>query len=249
MGTPAAPGRAPLVLVHGVGLDHTVWDPLRDLVGRDRRVLVPELLGHGSRGPAPEDVSLADLGSDLATSIPPGSHLVGFSLGALVAQWVALNRPELVASLTLVSSVFERTTDERAAVTARLARAAEDFASGADAALARWFDGTDVPTSTVEHTREVLLANDVVSYVRCYRVFATADAELADQLSTLDLPVLAITGEDDPGSTAAMTRALAAAVPGCRAEVLPGVRHMLPLQAPHHLHRSLLELIGGTAHV
>ncbi len=98
-------------------------------------------------------------------------------------------------------------------------------------------------------TRATLLANDPDSFLNCYRVFATADAEIADDLSRISVPALAITGERDPGSTPEMTRRLAEAIPHCRAVVVPGARHMLPVERPRELVDHLTAFIGENAHV
>ena len=241
--------RATVVLLHGVGLDHTVWGPVQALLPDTIETVTPDLAGHGSNPPAQEGVLLADLAEGVVAAIPPGSHLVGFSLGALVAQHIAVHRPELVASLTSVSSVCKRTADERAAVLSRLDVAATDFAASAEASLQRWYDGTDVSPEQVRLTRATLLANDPDSFLNCYRVFATADADIADDLPRITVPALAITGEHDPGSTPEMTRRLAESIPHCRAVVVPGARHMLPVERPRELVDHLSAFIGENAHV
>lgn len=221
-----------IVLLHGVGLDHTMWEPVVTRLPGEFTVLTPDLPGHGGRGPVPPDLTLRELADQVAGEIPSGSHVVGFSLGALVAQHLARFRPELVATLTSVSSVCRRTADERAAVLARLAVAERDFAGSAQASIDRWYAGTDVDRSTVERTRKVLLANDVDSFVRCYRVFAVGDADIGPELGEITAPSLAITGELDGGSTPQMSHRLAEALPDCRVQIVPGARHMLPVQEP-----------------
>ena len=183
--------RPTVVLLHGVGLDHTMWDPVVALLAGDVDVVTPDLPGHGARPPAPAGVTLADLADGVAADIPPGSHLVGFSLGALVAQHLALYRPALVATLTSVSSVCRRTAEERAAVLDRLRTAERDFAASAAASLRRWYDGTEVDPEQVRRTEATLLANDRDSFLHCYRVFATADAELGPELDRITVPALA----------------------------------------------------------
>ncbi|MGW0947826.1 alpha/beta fold hydrolase [Streptomyces sp. NPDC002623] len=69
-------------------------------------------------------------------------------------------------------------------------------------------------------------AGAVVPPLNCYRVFATADADLAPDLGAIAVRALAVTGEDDPGSTPEMTRRLAAALPDCRAEIISRARHI-----------------------
>ncbi|MDQ1047484.1 alpha/beta fold hydrolase [Streptomyces sp. V4I2] len=233
-----------VVLLHGVGLDHTMWEPTAALLADRFTVLTPDLPGHGNRPPVRDGVTLAELAAGVVDEIPAGSHLVGFSLGALVAQHVALHRPELVATLTSVSSVCERTAGERASVLARLRTAEADFAASAAASLKRWYDGAGVAPDRVARTGATLLANDVASFLGCYRVFATADADLAPDLAAIGVRALAVTGADDPGSTPEMTRRLAAALPDCRAVVVPRARHMLPVERPEAFVECLTTFIG-----
>jgi pimeloyl-ACP methyl ester carboxylesterase len=238
-----------VVFLHGVGLDHSVWEPVTELLAGSVRVVAPDLPGHGSREPVGADVTLASLADGVADDIGEGSHLVGFSLGALVAQYLAIHRPGLVASLTSVSSVCRRTAEERSAVLDRLQAAESDFDASISASLRRWYEGTDVDAARVQQTRATLTANDPRSFVNCYRVFATADAEIADQLGNISAPALAITGECDPGSTPEMTRRLAASIPNCETVVIPGARHMLPVERPHEVVHALSTFVGRYAHV
>jgi pimeloyl-ACP methyl ester carboxylesterase len=240
--------RPTIVLLHGVGLDHTMWEPVVALLAGAADVVTPDLPGHGARPPAPAGVTLANLADGVAAAIPAGSHLVGFSLGALVAQHLARYRPDLVATLTSVSSVCRRTPEERAAVLERLHTAESDFAASAATSLRRWYHGTDVDAEQVRRTQATLLANDTASFLHCYRVFATADAEIGAELNRVTVPALAMTGEHDPGSTPEMTRRLAAAMPNCRAVIVPGARHMLPVERPQELVDGLSTFIGEYAH-
>ncbi len=237
--------RGTVVLLHGVGLDHTLWAPVRAaLEAEGFRVVTPDLPGHGDAAPVAEGATLADLAGRVAEDVPAGSHLVGFSLGALVAQHLARFRTDLVASLVSVSSVCRRTAAERDAVLARLATAEADFPASVAASLQRWFPG-ESDTDLLRRTEKTLLANDVESYLRCYRVFATADAELSEELPRITVPALAVTGDLDPGSTPEMTRRLADAVPGSRAVVVPGARHLWPAQHPDVLVSHLVPFLEG----
>lgn len=238
---------ATVVLLHGVGLDHTMWAPVRSRLPHELRVVAPDLLGHGANAAAPEGTTLEDLARDVVEHLDGPAHLVGFSLGALVAQHIAVTQPQTVASLTSVSSVCARTDAERASVLGRLATADSDFEASVEASIDRWFTGTDVDPEVVAATRATLLANDRPSYLACYRVFATADEELAPRLVSITSPALAITGADDPGSTPDMTERLAARIPGCRAEVVAGARHMFPVVQPDALIHALVPFIEGAS--
>ena len=228
-----------------------MWEPVREFLEPEYDVQVLELLGHGRRQePAPEGVTLAQLAADVAGRLEPKTHLVGFSLGALVAQHLARFRPDLVASLVSVGSVCARTPEEHAAVMVRLASAASDFPATVEASIRRWYpEGTPVPAELVEATRTVLLKNDPESFLACYRVFATADAEIGPELPLIAVPSHAVTGELDPGSTPEMSARLAAAIPGCSYSVIAGTRHMMPVERPQELANTLTAFIKEHSHV
>ncbi|QUH03787.1 alpha/beta fold hydrolase [Saccharopolyspora erythraea] len=229
---------ADVVLLHGVGLDHTMWHRVAlEISAAGHRVHAPDLLGHGAAPDAEPGTALAGLAGPvarLAAGARAPVHLVGFSLGALVATRVALDHPDRVASLTLVSGVANRSEAERRAVAGRLEAAHRDLASTFDVAVDRWFSPRrrDAEPGLVDQVRTVLRANRPASYLACYAVFAQADAELWPQLPRMVPPVLAVTGQDDPGSTPQMAAAVAERVPRGRWAVVPGARHLLPLERP-----------------
>ena len=141
---------APIVLLHGVGLDRTIWDAVSAELGRvlpDSEVIALDLPGHGAQPPLTHEVSLGDLAADVLDRMPAGPvHLVGFSVGALIAQHIAVHHPDRVLTLTCVNSVCDRNGQEAAAVAGRLETAGVDFALGAERAVDRWFpDGAGIP--------------------------------------------------------------------------------------------------------
>lgn len=245
-------GPADVILLHGVGLDHTMWDRVAPgPAGDGHTVHTPDLPGHGSAPDAPAGTTLSDLAAPVAgalAGLDRPSHLVGFSLGALVATRVALDQPDRVATLTLISGVARRTDRERAAVLGRLDCARADLPATFDAAVDRWFSAdwhAEVP-DLAERVRTTLAANRRESYLACYEVFARADAELWPQLPGLALPVVAMTGSEDPGSTPAMSEALAARVPHGRADIVSGARHLLPLERPDAVRAVLRQQMNHT---
>ena len=223
-----------------------MWRPVSALLQDELEVLALDLLGHGRNAPA-------RTGSRCATSpttSPPCCRLARTwsAPRTLVAQHLARHRSELVASLTSVSSVCRRTERERTAVLERLAAAEADFPASVEASLQRWYADTGTDPELVRETEATLLANDVTSYLNCYRVFATADAEIGPELPRITTPALAITGEldlvdarDDPPAGHGD-----AGLPGrCRAE-RPA---LLPVQRPQELVTPLTTLIRERGNV
>lgn len=221
-----------VVLLHGVGLDQTMWDLVRDLLP-DSAVYL-DLPGHGDQPALRQATTLQKLADDIAARLPDGLiQLVGFSLGGLIAQRLAIDMPDKIVSVVAASTVCERTEEERAMVKTRLVTAQQDFGMSTQRSLERWYPtDTEVPAELVEHTRKVLESNDHESFVYAYEVFATADRQIAPELGSIRQPLLAITGELDPGSTPQMSQRLVDAVPNGTVQIIPGARHMLPHEAP-----------------
>jgi pimeloyl-ACP methyl ester carboxylesterase len=86
--------------------------------------------------------------------------------------------------------------------------------------------------------------NDRAGFLAAYRVFAEADAAFAGRLGALAFPALVMTGDCDPGSTPAMARAMAAELPDARLEILPGARHMMPVENAAAVNRALRSFLG-----
>jgi pimeloyl-ACP methyl ester carboxylesterase len=235
-----------IVLLHGVGLDRSMWETFQAVC--DRPTLALDLPGHGAQPPLREPQTLATLAQDVMSRLPEGPvHLVGFSLGALIAQYVARFAPAKILTLTSVNSVCRRTAEESEAVARRLDTAGTEFAEGVDLAIERWFPkaSTTVPVERIAAVRQVLAGNDIQSYLHAYRVFAHGDQEIGPELGDITAPALAITGSDDPGSTPEMSHRLGRAMPDCRVVVVPHARHMLPIENAPALAEALSTLIDN----
>jgi (E)-2-((N-methylformamido)methylene)succinate hydrolase len=231
------PTAVPLVLVHGVGLDHTMWLPLIVELPH-RRTVTYDMIGHGCgvKPPGPYTLqTFVDQLTKIVTALDTDIDLVGFSMGALVGQGFALTGTAQIRTLILLNGVHERTADERRAIVDRVGDVrAGRFTASVEPALQRWFTPSFAAThpDVVDGVRQRLLANDQRAYADAYEVFATADAELADRASAIAVPTLVATGEDDQRSTPAMAETLADALPNGRAVILPGLRHLTPIEAP-----------------
>lgn len=245
---------APVVLIHGVGLSHRIWAEVEPHLLRGRRVITLDMLGHGASPRPPENAAITDYS---AQALRLMDHLaleraavVGFSMGALVGQQMALDAPHRVSQLAFVSGVHARTPAERAAILERARtfaeRGLEPFIPGA---LERWL----TPAFRAAHPeaeREIaagLRNNDLAAYLLSYRVFATSDDTLAPRAGEVRCPTLVLTGEHDSGSTPAMAHAFAQRVPGSRVVILQGLRHLLTTEAPALLARHLDEFLERAA--
>ena len=93
----------PLVLIHGWGMHGGVWKPLVKRLSKNYMLYIIDLPGMG-HSRSVEPYHLYRLGEDVAEVIPGVSHILGWSLGGLVAQSIALSQPDRVKKLILVGS-------------------------------------------------------------------------------------------------------------------------------------------------
>jgi pimeloyl-ACP methyl ester carboxylesterase len=242
-----------LVLIHGVGMNRGVWAPQVDALQDSFRVVSYDMLGHGaSRLPTALPV-LDEYAAQLAALLDhlqiDVAHVVGHSMGSLIALEFALQYPARVASVVALNAVYDRTPTQRAAV---MQRAASLEGGGLeqpsiDATVARWFDDP-VPghlAQVAELVRSLLETVNPEGYARTYRLFASSDQAHVGRLPQLTVPALFMTGECDPNSSPAMSHSMATAAPRGRAEIIANERHMMNVTAPAIVNQRLVQFIRG----
>jgi (E)-2-((N-methylformamido)methylene)succinate hydrolase len=245
-----AEGQGPAVLlIHGVGADGTSWDRIAKDLRPRFQVLRLDLRGHGRSAPIEGPLSLDDFVQDvvdvLTTCGRASAHIVGFSLGGIIAQAMALHHPDKVDGLVLLSAVAGRTPAERERVRQRLEVLRSDGISAiTGAAQVRWFTPAFIVRhpEIVQRRMEQLRQNHPESYAAAYTVFSTSD--LGEQLHAISKPTLIATGEHDPGSNPRMAEYMHRQIAGSRLEILPGLRHSILLEAPAVVSRLLLDFLS-----
>ena len=238
---------APVILIHGVGLDGAIWEQQVAALSQTYRVICYDMIGHGQSACPPGPYSLGLFVDQLDALFSElnlqQAHVVGFSMGGLVAQGFAVRHPEKVSTLTIVSSVAKRSEEQRKGVLARVKEVEQHgHLATIDAAIQRWFS----PLYRAEHPeviariRRRLETNHPEAYLAAYRVFATSDDELYDQLPLISCPTQILTGALDQGSTPEMAQLMGKQIAQAEVIVLPEIRHMLPIEAAETLNQILI---------
>jgi pimeloyl-ACP methyl ester carboxylesterase len=240
----------PVLLIHGVGARRDTWDGVVAALGGRFTTIRYDLRGHGEATRAPGPYSAALFAADARALLDhlglARAHVVGHSLGGLVAQQLALDAPARVDRLVLLSTVGGRTEEERRRVMERLAVVehgipGEHFHRSLD----RWFTDAfrQANPELLEQYAARNMENDPACYAAAYRVLATTD--LADELHRIQAPTLVATGEGDIGSNPRMAQLIHDQIPGSRLQVLPGLRHSILVEAPERVARLIAEFLDG----
>ncbi|MEB8386907.1 alpha/beta hydrolase [Rhodobacteraceae bacterium KMM 6894] len=233
----------PLVLIHGVGMQSAAWEPQIAALSGKWRVIALDMPGHGGSTPLPEGSELPDFVAWLhavvqALDLAP-INLAGHSMGALIAAGFAASFPSLTRRVALLNGVYHRDAAARRAVQAR----AQEIRAGQidlDTPLARWFGDTPAEITAKAQVATWLGKVDLSGYATAYTAFANGDATYADQLPQIACPLLAMTGDDDPNSTTAMSAAMASLARQGTAVAITGHRHMINLTAAREVNAHLL---------
>ena len=113
----------PIVFIHGVGLTKEFWEPQVNFF-KDYNTLTYDLLGHGNSPLKTPKVTIEDFSKQLFNLINDLNfekiHLVGFSLGALIARDFASKNSDRLSSLIIHGSIYKRTEEQKRVVKNRL---------------------------------------------------------------------------------------------------------------------------------
>lgn len=235
---------AALVLLHPLGVDHRFWDPvvgaLPDGIGD---VVVPDLLGHGSAPLPPEGATVEDYADAVEKDLAGRDrvHLVGVSLGGLVAQVLAARLPGRVDRLVVADSVaaysdaMRSMWRERAALVRR-----EGLESVVEPMEALWFSEAfrRDRAAAVAEVRRTLLAGDPEGYARTCEALAVADTR--DLAGSIRAKVLVACGEDDALPFRVATEWFTSTMPGTTMTWLPG-GHATAYENP----REFADVVAG----
>jgi pimeloyl-ACP methyl ester carboxylesterase len=243
-------GERAVVLVHGLGLNRHSWQWQVPALSQGYKVIAYDLHGHGESSVPPKKPSLTLFSEQLRKLLDhlglERAAVMGFSLGGMIARRFAMDHGARLWALGILHSAHARDKAAHDAIQARVLQAAKDGpAATAEAALERWFtEGfrRGHPDLMAE-VRGWILSNPKQVYAPIYQVLVDGVAELVSPQPPITCPTLVMTGEDDHGNSPAMSRAIAAEIPGARLVILPGLRHMALAEAPEIFNARLLEFL------
>jgi 2-hydroxymuconate-semialdehyde hydrolase len=237
------PGRPPLVLLHGVGADKGEWVFGAPLLARSRRVVAPDLLGHGDTDkPAGPGVDyrirlLADVvveALERMDGLEGPVDLLGHSLGGAVALDLVRRHARLVRRLVLVDSAGLPPKESIDVLAASLPFAPRDFDDS------RRLLATSVHSKWLGHPLVAFAASaykgrrrNRPQLLKLLAAIAAGEDSLSEKdLSRIRQRTLVLWGDRDRIFPVATGRRLAARLPDARLEILPHCGHVPPTERP-----------------
>ena len=203
----------PLVFIHGVGLDHKMWDSQIASLN-NYSTITYDLLGHGKTPCNKEEVTLNDFSDQLDYLLRflkiDKIHLVGFSLGSLIALDFASKFQHKLKSLTVIGTTYKRTSEQKALVIERFEQAKLNKPISRQA-LKRWFTDKYLNDHPEIYDQFIKIltkdGEDHLNFLKAYKLFADHQDDI-DIIKNIKTKTLVMTGSDDSGSTVQMSKSL-----------------------------------------
>ncbi len=237
-------GAAPVVLLHAASLDLTYWDAQFEVLSETHDVVAFDWPGHGCSGPITSPARFEDWAEAVATIVRETNagpaHVVGISMGSMVAQYFALRYPALVRSLGLLGSACTLAEPVREAMRARAAKARQEGMSAVLAtATGHWFtpEFRQRRPDVIDRVEKTFLAFDPEQYALLWEMVASL--ETRERLVKLTCPTLVLAGEHDASTPPAAARVLGEQIAGAQVEVVPGAAHLVAMEAPVAVNQRL----------
>lgn len=243
-------GGPPVVLVHPVGLELSYWGMQIEALQRRYDVIAYDLPGHGRSPGSPKDWTLDKAAALLARVVRSGgttsAHIVGLSVGGMIAQAMTLAEPALALSLTLIDTAASFPDAAREGMRAR-AKAAREGGMQAvlQSTIERWFTTETVAQrpDIVDRVTKTLLADDPAVHAALWDMISALN--LVPELHRITCPTLILVGEFDPSSPPAAAQTLAENIPGASMHIIPHASHMAPLEKPEAINTHLLSFLAS----
>ena len=237
--------KVPLVFVHGVGLTHEIWKPQIDYF-KDYTSLSYDILGHGKTPLKKTNISFDDFSEQLIKLINELNfqkiHLVGFSIGSLVARNFATKHNDRLQSLILLGSIYKRSEEQQKIVNDRFNLAKKNHTLSKQA-LKRWFTDNylEKNPNIYEKISSILEGNNMENFLKVYELFVFHKND--ENFRNIKVNTLIMTGENDIGSTVEMSKNLSNVIENSQLKVIKNGKHLCGIECADEVNMTIKNFI------
>ncbi|MGC2288891.1 MAG: alpha/beta hydrolase [Thermoplasmata archaeon] len=240
----------PVLLLHGLGGDHTVWDYQIPTLAKSYRILAPDLRGHG-QSPPPEGAryTFGEFEGDIRKLLDDRKtgpvHLVGLSGGGLLALRLLVDDPSRVRTLALFGAMGHMDNHTRAVGQAWADILRDEGPAAYSRRLARdlfapdWLEAHMDLAERIAKSQEKRDLRGVVQWA-----LAMKDYDLRSRLGKVHTPTIILHGLDDGVVDPSHARLLRQAIPGSEVRLFPNTGHLIPIERPDETSQILLDWFG-----
>ena len=233
----------PIVFIHGVGLTNEMWSSQVNFF-KDKNILTYDLIGHGKTPLQKIQLNFEDFIKQLINLINELEikkiHLVGFSLGSLIARQFASIHSDRLSSLVLHGSIYKRSIEQKRIVENRFELMKMDKPASKKNALRRWFTEEFIKNNKEVYDKiySMLENNDLKSLLKVYKLFVNYEDE--DQMfGKINTNTLVTTGQYDVGSTTEMAKNLTKKIKDAKYIEIKNGKHLCNIECDKNFNKTI----------
>jgi len=237
----------PIVFIHGVGLTKEIWEPQINFF-KDYNTLTYDLLGHGKTPLKKSEVSFEDFSKQLFRLINELNfnkiHLVGFSLGALIARHFASAHSDKLCSLIIHGSIYKRSEEQKRVVRNRFEVAKLKRPASKQTAIRRWLSENFIKKNPEIYNKiySILEKNNHKDFLKCYEIFINYIDD-DNILAKIKASTLITTGKNDVSSTPEMSKNLSKIIQGSKFVEIKEGKHLCGIECANDVNIVFKEFI------
>ena len=230
----------PIIFIHGVGLNHKIWKPQFDVF--ENTIVAYDILGHGQTPLESSNLSFDNFSRQLLNLIDELNfkkiHLVGFSIGSLIARNFAENYNNRLESLTLLCSIFKRSKEQQQIVNDRF-ELSKKSRSLSKQALKRWFTDEYILQNPkiYEEISSMLNENSMEDFLKIYELFVKHKDN--EKFENIKVKTLIMTGEFDSGSTPEMSKNLSKCIKNSKVKIIKNGKHLCSIECADEVNHAI----------
>ena len=235
----------PIVFIHGVGLTNEIWWPQLEFFNYHSSIAY-DILGHGKSSLEDGKISFDDFSNQLIELLNHLNikkiHLVGFSIGSLIARNFATKYNERLHTLTLLCSIYKRTELQQKIVNQRFEQAKQELKLSKQA-LKRWFTDKYLKNNPeiYEKISSILSANNMDNFLKVYELFVNHKND--EDFNKIKTSTLVMTGEYDIGSTVKMSQELNSLISKSQLKIIKDGKHLCGIECADDVNLTIKNFI------
>ena len=205
-------------------------------------------MGHGKSSLKKQNISFDDFSDQLIKLIDELNfqkiHLVGFSIGSLIARNFATKFNDRLQSLVLLGSIYKRTEQQQKIVSERFDQAKRELKLS-KLALKRWFTDKYLENNPeiYEKISSILSANNMNNFLKVYELFVNHKND--EDFNKIKASTLVMTGEYDIGSTVKMSQELNALISKSQLKIIKDGKHLCSIECADDVNLTIKNFIGS----
>jgi len=236
----------PTIFIHGVGLDNTMWHPQKKIF-EDESVIFYDILNHGKTSKRFYKLTFNDFSQQLNHLLIylkiNRVNLVGFSIGALIAQHFTSVNYNRINKLVLIGSVYKRNNEQIEIVRNRYEEAYKGK-SMTIKSIKRWFSDLYLKENpeVYKFFFKLLESKKKEDFIPAYKLFVESDEKNLN-FSKFNMPTLIMTGENEVGSTPKMSEDIHKEIKNSILHIIKDAKHGATIEKANEVNHQLKKFL------